>query len=348
MDDRQINTIHIHGTLAADAEGIIPMTAHVGATLLEVAAVASNVNAATLAIGIGGLAPDADAFMTHKAIGQSGEIKFFTVADFDGVNADPLHTSCPILGPQDVLTWRVNYDGAGTNEVQLVALTRNPTGGTFTLTYAGQTTGAIAYNASAATVLAALEALSNIGVGDVAVTGAAGGPWTVTFTGALEESNVAEMTGSAASLTGGDDEQQLVTITGAPTGGTFTLTYAGQTTAGIAYNANGATVQTALRLLSNITPDKVTVAGAAGGPWTVTFAAALAATNVAEMTGSGASLTGGTTPAVAVTTPVSGSPPILTVTTPTAGVALSAAANVDLVFTLLLGAVKSSIPGLAP
>ena len=42
--------------------------------------------------------------------------------------------------------------------------------GTFTLTYDGQATATISYNASAAEVRSALEALSNIGSGGVAVT----------------------------------------------------------------------------------------------------------------------------------------------------------------------------------
>ena len=45
-----------------------------------------------------------------------------------------------------------------------------PTAGSYTLTYNGQTTGSIAYNASAATVQAALEGLSTIGAGNVIVS----------------------------------------------------------------------------------------------------------------------------------------------------------------------------------
>lgn len=56
--------------------------------------------------------------------------------------------------------------------------------GNFTLTYGGQTTGNIAYNASAATVQAALEGLSSIGSGNVSVTGNTGGPYTIRMIGA--------------------------------------------------------------------------------------------------------------------------------------------------------------------
>lgn len=161
---------------------------------------------------------------------------------------------------------------AAANEVALVTVTGSPTGGTFALLWGNAITTPIAYNASAATVQAALDALSDVP-----------GP------------------------TGTVNEVQTVTITGAPTGGTFTLTYSGQTTAGIAFNAAASAVQSALVALSNIDTADVVVTGAAGGPYTVTFQGALAKTNVAQMTASGASLTGGTSPAVAVTTGTSGS-----------------------------------------
>lgn len=65
------------------------------------------------------------------------------------------------------------------------------TGGTFKLSYQGQTTAAIAYNATAAAVQTALAALTTVGTGNVAVTGNAGGPWTVTFVGTLLDGTAA-------------------------------------------------------------------------------------------------------------------------------------------------------------
>ncbi|MFW3477497.1 hypothetical protein [Streptomyces microflavus] len=50
------------------------------------------------------------------------------------------------------------------------------------------------------------------------------------------------------------NEVQTLTVTGGPTGGTFTITWSGQTTAAIAYNATAAVVQTALEALSNVAP----------------------------------------------------------------------------------------------
>ena len=88
-------------------------------------------------------------------------------------------------------------------EKQTVTIGGTPTGGTFTLTFGGQTTATIAYNAAASVVEAALEALSTIGQGNVQVTGNAGGPYTVEFVGQLANANVAAMTADASGLTGG-------------------------------------------------------------------------------------------------------------------------------------------------
>lgn len=64
---------------------------------------------------------------------------------------------------------------------------------------------------------------------------------------------------------------KIYTITlGTQTSGSFSITYGGQTASGIAYNATGATVQTALQGLSSFTPGaNVTVTGSAGGPYTI-------------------------------------------------------------------------------
>ncbi|MCP4613792.1 MAG: flagellar filament capping protein FliD [Planctomycetes bacterium] len=63
------------------------------------------------------------------------------------------------------------------SEEQTLALTAgNPSSGTYTLTYNGETTGAIAFNADATVIQAAINALSHVNVGDITVseTGVAG------------------------------------------------------------------------------------------------------------------------------------------------------------------------------
>jgi flagellar hook-associated protein 2 len=79
--------------------------------------------------------------------------------------------------------------GTGTNEVQTVSAGQTPTSGTYTLTYEGQTTRPIAYNATATQIQAALEALSTISPGDVTVeggtSGLADGEVTIKFSSSL-------------------------------------------------------------------------------------------------------------------------------------------------------------------
>ncbi len=106
----------------------------------------------------------------------------------------------------------------GVNEIQSV--TEGGSGLTsFTLTYSGQTTSAIPAASTAATVQTALAALSNIGTGNVVVTGNTGGPYIVTFTGALAGTNVAAMTSTP---TGGTGTVTVATIQGGgPTGSTY-------------------------------------------------------------------------------------------------------------------------------
>lgn len=99
------------------------------------------------------------------------------------------------------------------------------------------------------------------------------------------------------------DEVQQIAITGAPTGGTFTLTFSSQTTGAIAHNASAADIQTALEALSSIGAGKVSCYGSGlpDGAITVHFQGTLGATNVAAITATG-SLTGGTSPAVTIST----------------------------------------------
>ena len=90
-----------------------------------------------------------------------------------------------------------------TSETQTFRV-NNATGGTFTLTFNGQTTAPIPYNATAAQIQAALEALSNIAVGDIL---AAGNPIntanvTVNFRGAVRAAERRADHGHGAGLTG--------------------------------------------------------------------------------------------------------------------------------------------------
>src|ERR1700752_4295266 len=86
--------------------------------------------------------------------------------------------------------------GSNVNAQQTITITGSPTGGTFTLTYNGQTTAAIAYNAPAEDVEDALEVLSNVGVGNVLGGGGAlpGTAVTITFQNLLGNQPITAMT----------------------------------------------------------------------------------------------------------------------------------------------------------
>jgi hypothetical protein len=111
----------------------------------------------------------------------------------------------------------------GTNEVERISTTGTVTAGTFTITYGGQTTTANAWNSTAVAIQAALEALSNIAVGDVAVTGGPlpATPVDITFTGNLGVQNITPIT-TTDTLTGGATAVTTTTGGVAPTN-TFTL-----------------------------------------------------------------------------------------------------------------------------
>lgn len=94
----------------------------------------------------------------------------------------------------------------GVSEVQRLTPSGTISGGSFTITYSGQETDPIDWDATAAEIQAALEALSNIAVGDVVC---AGGPInsafvSITFAGSLAGLAVSEVTVDDALLTGTD------------------------------------------------------------------------------------------------------------------------------------------------
>lgn len=89
----------------------------------------------------------------------------------------------------------------GTNAVQTVTVAA--TSGTFTLTFNGVTTAALAFDAPAAAVQAAVVGLSSVGAGNVTVTSAATGVYVVTFTGTLRTSPMPTLTADGSGLAGG-------------------------------------------------------------------------------------------------------------------------------------------------
>ena len=124
-------------------------------------------------------------------------------------------------------------------------------------------------------------------------------PWTEADIGAAGP--ITDWTGAAAV-----NEVQTLTITGSPTGGTFTVTYDLQETGSIPYDAAADVVEGFLEALSSIGEGNISVTGSAGGPWACEFINDLAGTDVDAMTTDNALLTGGSTPDVTVTETTAG------------------------------------------
>jgi hypothetical protein len=96
---------------------------------------------------------------------------------------------------------------AAANEVQTVTVTA--LSGNVVLTVLGGN-ATFAFNASAATVQTAITGVAGVGAGNATVTGASGGPYTVTFVGSLATVNVPTMTATGATV--------ATTTTGTPAG----------------------------------------------------------------------------------------------------------------------------------
>ncbi len=154
--------------------------------------------------------------------------------------------------------------------ISVITLT-GATGGTFTITVNNATTAAIAYNATAAVVVAALKA---IGYGASAVLASL--IYTITWdseeliktlpTVSADLSGITGDIGESAAVSDGTAQIASPTvlnislgITVPATGGTFTITYAGNASAAIAFDASALDIRTAVLAISSSPPNSVSV-----------------------------------------------------------------------------------------
>lgn len=104
---------------------------------------------------------------------------------------------------QDVLDYLNTDEGtAAVSEVQTITLAtapdNDPDGGTFTLSYGGQTTAALAWNATAGQIETALEGLSTIGTGNItAVSAPMDDAITITFADTFGDASLVTMNSTA-------------------------------------------------------------------------------------------------------------------------------------------------------
>ena len=109
-------TIHLHGTLSADAVGAFKLPG--AATLLEISANAENDSDATIDVGDAG---DPDGVIDGATIGDSGTP---TVLDADDFNGDLANASDPYhypVGDREV-HWSLDHDGDNGTAAQNVTI----------------------------------------------------------------------------------------------------------------------------------------------------------------------------------------------------------------------------------
>jgi hypothetical protein len=112
------HSVHLHGTLAADAKGYIYLPK--GGTLLAVSATASNAASSTLKLGT---VADDDAIFTAAAIGQSGTPVVWDQGDWNGAGNTLGSDENYYVAPATTLLWTLDFDGASGTAGQNVSLT---------------------------------------------------------------------------------------------------------------------------------------------------------------------------------------------------------------------------------
>lgn len=192
--------------------------------------------------------------------------------------------------------------------------------GDFTLTFDGQTTSALAYNAADTDHDAALEALSNIGAGDMSVTTETNG-FSYEFQNALANTNVAQMTAGSVTLKQKADTVTVnVTQSGVADVNEVQRIDIGGCTTQFDLNGNStfATISTFTDMAIQTACDTIwgggntAVVDLGGGLFRVTFQGTFAAQNITEMTVTNA---GDGSPVVTTTTEgVTGQHHIFTIT----------------------------------
>ena len=142
------------------------------------------------------------------------------------------------------------------NEVQAFCWSAAPTMGSYTLTFNGQTTLPLNWDATADQVAAELNALSSIGTDGVTVTGNLNTGFIISFVNQNAGINIPNA-GTAPGLvvagpTGRVPAAGMIRDGGASMGGTYSINFRGQVTGSIPWNASAQQVQNALETLSTI------------------------------------------------------------------------------------------------
>jgi len=221
----------------------------------------------------------------------SGTSNVTNILKFPGqvFQAAPGLTSQMLIKP--ALSYSVTGSGDGRLAVQRVGISGSPTAGSYTISWVNAssvtlTTAPIAWNAAQADVQSALRALAGLGSVTVFTTGTTPNfTHTITFSGvpapvALATVNSSLTGGSVAVQNAGNAVTETQVISAATggldyqgaTGGTYVLSFNGQSTTPIAYNASQSDIQAAIQALPGLST--LTVSGhinGGNGSYTISF-----------------------------------------------------------------------------
>lgn len=159
-------------------------------------------------------------FTVHNGFPDSADVAtgyVFNTLEINGGRADGFDVSGDGFGKSLQAGQAL---GGLTAEVQTITKTGTVSGGDYTITIVqtGETTGDIAYDANAAAIQAAIDALPRVGAGNIVVTGGpiSTTPATLTYSGPeFVGENVAQATVDSSSLTGGGTYGVTTTTPGA-------------------------------------------------------------------------------------------------------------------------------------
>lgn len=239
----------------------------------------ANATGGTFTLAFGGdattaLAWDTNEFMIKKALEALPALPLVRVTP------EPSHEAATMWGGA---AWKVTFMGGlgdlpllGADASSLItgpatvaasvtvapARDGNAAGGTFTLSYDGEETGALAADATAAEVEAELDALPGTGgvwveredLGDGVV-------WTVTFDDSVPEGSRERLLVDESLLTGSGVDSRVTTVVDGtqPVAGSFTVAVGGAWTEPIPANATAAKMEAAVAAVASVVPGSVSV-----------------------------------------------------------------------------------------
>lgn len=204
--------------------------------------------------------------LTITYIGVPNPVTACTVADVTLESNGTAVTVTPSVGTPETV------------EIQNVSFGATPTSGSWTLSYAGNATGALAYNISAVDLQTALQLV--VGLGSVTVAGSMAAGFDITMTGisapallVMASNTLMSDIAVVETIAVGTPwvpAQETISFSDVPTAGSWELNYGADLSGALAWNISAVNLQAALQAMPGL--GSVTVAGSFATNFVVTMA----------------------------------------------------------------------------